>query len=141
MLINYGRKFSKQYDKADLKIKNAFKSKLKLFKEDPYHPLLNNHSFTGEYAGCRSINITGNWRAILSESQDKEGNKETTFRVLGTHPQIIWIKQPLTLKNIWKIKHLAGENYPDLEGDSLLLDTPEMSLSNSSTVTSGFCSK
>lgn len=88
MSINYGRKFSKQYEKADLKIKNAFKSRLKLFQEDPNHPLLNNHSLTGEYAGCHSINITGNWRAIFSETQNWEGNKEITFQVLGTHPQL-----------------------------------------------------
>lgn len=88
MSINYGKRFSKQYEKADLKIRNAFKNRLKLFKEDPHHPLLNNHSLTGEYAGYRSINVTGNWRAIYGEMQDKEGNKVTTFKVLGTHPQL-----------------------------------------------------
>ena len=88
MLINYGRKFSKQYEKADLKIRNAFKSRLRIFKEDSYHPLLNNHSLTGEYAGYRSINVTGDWRAVFIETQDEEGNRVATFEVLGTHPQL-----------------------------------------------------
>lgn len=88
MSINYGRKFSKQYEKADLKIKNAFKNRLKLFKEDSHNPLLNNHSLTGEYVGYRSINITGNWRAVFNETQDEEGNRVTIFKVLGTHPQL-----------------------------------------------------
>lgn len=71
MLINYGRKFSKQYNKAD-----------------PHHRLLNNHSLTGEYVGYRSINITGNWRAVFSEIQDEEGNELIVFKVLGTHSQL-----------------------------------------------------
>ena len=88
MLINYGRKFSKQYDKADLKIKKAFKNRLKIFKDDSHNPLLNNHALTGEYSGYRSINTTGNWRAIFSESKDEEGEKVVTFEVLGTHSEL-----------------------------------------------------
>lgn len=88
MLINYGRKFTKQYDKADSKIKNALKKRLKLFEGDPHNPLLNNHSLTGQYSGYHSINITGDWRAIFEENVDEEGEKHVNFRILGTHSEL-----------------------------------------------------
>ncbi len=31
---------------------------------DPFHPLLNNHPLAGRWTGYRSINITGDYRAI-----------------------------------------------------------------------------
>lgn len=31
---------------------------------DPFHPQLSNHGLHGEYAGVRSINIGGDWRAL-----------------------------------------------------------------------------
>ncbi len=70
MLIHFTRKFAKQYDKADLKIKNAFQSRLKLFREDSFDPLLNNHSLQGKYLGYRSINVTGDLRAIYQKYDD-----------------------------------------------------------------------
>lgn len=88
MLINYGRRFVKQYDKADLKIKEAFKNRVKLFRENPFSPLLNNHALTGQYSDYRSINITGDWRAIYSEIEDEAGEKTIIFELLGTHSQL-----------------------------------------------------
>lgn len=87
MLINYGRKFAKQYDKADFKIKEALKNRVRLFKEDPFNPLLNNHALTGQYSGYRSINITGNWRAIYAEYVI-DNEKVIIFEMLGTHSQL-----------------------------------------------------
>ncbi len=88
MLIKYGRKFAKRYDKVDLKIRNAFKNRLKLFMKDPFNALLNNHSLIGEYTGFRSINVTGDWRAIFSELVDDEGNKIVIFEMIGTHSEL-----------------------------------------------------
>lgn len=88
MLINFAKRFSKQYDKAPSQIKEAAKNRLELFKQDLYHPLLNNHALTGKYSGQRSINITGDWRAIYSESEGEEGEKLVTFELLGTHSQL-----------------------------------------------------
>lgn len=44
---------------------------------DQYSPLLNNHSLTGKWRGYRSINITGDWRAIFVEV----GENKMTFVV------------------------------------------------------------
>lgn len=87
MLISFGRKFNKQYQKADLKIQSAFNARLKLFQQNPLNPLLDNHPLIGNYLGKRSINITGDWRAIYSETEDEEG-VSIHFHLLGTHSQL-----------------------------------------------------
>lgn len=43
MRIRFARKFRKQYDKADKKIRIAFDKKLTLFLQNPYSTQLNNH--------------------------------------------------------------------------------------------------
>ena len=65
MKIELHRKFLKAYIKQPQKIREKFKEKRNLFLKDMFHPLLNNHSLGGEYNGCRSINITGDIRAIF----------------------------------------------------------------------------
>jgi addiction module RelE/StbE family toxin len=83
MQIKYSRKFKKQYQKAPKKIKQAFKNRRNLFYQNPYNPILNNHQLTGKFKGYRSINITGDWRAIYS------GDKAIIiFEMLGTHSQL-----------------------------------------------------
>ena len=85
--IDYSRKFIKQLKKAPLPIKKSFKSRFNLFLKDPHNPLLRNHLLTGGYSNCRSINITGDWRAIYSE--ESENNKKVAiFLALGTHSQL-----------------------------------------------------
>ncbi len=83
MEIRFNASFRKQYGKADGKIKKAFSERLKLFRQNPHHPLLRNHILTGNYKNYRSINITGNWRALYLE---REGYVE--FEILGTHSQL-----------------------------------------------------
>lgn len=85
--IDYSRKFLKQLKKSPLEIKIAFRKRLELFLKDPFHPQLNNHALTGKYSDYRSINITGNWRAIFEEFGDESG-KVVTFEVIGTHSQL-----------------------------------------------------
>lgn len=46
----------------------------------------------GSYLGFRSINITGDWRAIYSEEKNKKGDKTVIFEVLGTHSQTVQVK-------------------------------------------------
>lgn len=81
--INYSKKFQKQLKKAPLEIKTAFKNRRELFLQDPFHSLLNNHTLVGKLKGFRSINITGDWRAIYSEYGDT-----ILFEILGTHSQL-----------------------------------------------------
>ena len=85
MQIRFNRQFSKQYNKSPSKIKQAFKKRLKLFLKDPFTNILNNHPLKGKFKGVRSINITGNWRAIYREYQSKD---LVIFVSLGTHSQL-----------------------------------------------------
>ncbi len=84
MNISYSKKFSKQFAKAPQKIQSALKERLMLFAQNQFHPLLNNHQLIGEYFEYRSINITGDWRAIYEKIDD-----ETVYFVyLATHSNL-----------------------------------------------------
>lgn len=85
MKIEFSPRFRKQYHKADHNIKKAFQKRLKLFRQDPFYPLLNNHQLTGKYREYRSINITGDWRAIYSK---RKTDDVIVFELLGTHSQL-----------------------------------------------------
>ncbi len=87
MQVRFSRHFSKHYDKVAFNIKSAFDKRLKLFLKNPYYPQLNNHSLKGKYSGYRSINITGDWRALYSEHFQQD-NKIVIFEILGTHSQL-----------------------------------------------------
>lgn len=85
MQIKYRKPFQKKFDHADKKIQLAFLERLDLFSKNPYHVQLNNHSLSGKYEGCRSINITGDWRAIFREF---DNYSLVSFETLGTHSQL-----------------------------------------------------
>lgn len=61
----------------------AVDNKLRLFMDDPFSPLLNNHALQGEVAGLRSINISGDWRALYSLTTDVHGQQVALFEALG----------------------------------------------------------
>ncbi|MBI2309714.1 type II toxin-antitoxin system mRNA interferase toxin, RelE/StbE family [Candidatus Collierbacteria bacterium] len=84
MKAKFSRTFGKQYAKAPSKIKSAFNKRLEQFLRNQFHPLLNNHALIGKYFGCRSINISGDWRAIFREIS----SGIAYFEVLGTHSQL-----------------------------------------------------
>lgn len=80
-------RFDKQLDQASLEANLAFKETLGFFLENPDHPVLRNHPLGGKYQGYRSIDVTGDWRAIF---RIKETKKEIiiTFHLLDTHSQL-----------------------------------------------------
>lgn len=86
--IDFSNVFDRQLKKAPIKIKIAFRKRLSLFLQHQYHPLLNNHSLTGKLTGLRSINITGDWRAIYSVEMKKNKEYTVLFEILGTHSQL-----------------------------------------------------
>lgn len=85
MITDFSRQFEKAFKKAPYKIQVAFRDRFKIFVKDKFHPLLNNHSLIGKFKGCRSINVTGDWRAIFKEFDS--GNL-VYFEVIGTHSQL-----------------------------------------------------
>ncbi len=88
MGVFYLTKFIKQLRKAPKDIQSSTKIRIDLFINNPHHPLLRNHLLTGQYKGCRSINVTGDWRAIYYESTSLIDKPSVTFIEFGTHSQL-----------------------------------------------------
>lgn len=81
--IDFTNLFNKQRKEAPLEIKVAFRETLELFLEDHDHITLRNHLLSGQYAGIRSIDVTGDYRALYREEQGR-----IIFVALGTHDQL-----------------------------------------------------
>ena len=80
----YSKKFRKQYRKLQVKIREKFKERRDLFILNPASSILDNHPLHGEYIGCRSINITGDYRAIFYHQSDGT----VVFIEIGTHHEL-----------------------------------------------------
>lgn len=85
MQIEYSKKFVKEFKKCPVKIKNSLKTKLDVFIKDQYHPTLNNHPLNGKLKNYRSINITGDWRAIF---EIIDNGRIIYFVAIGTHSKL-----------------------------------------------------
>ncbi len=77
------RAFIKSLSRVSPKIEAAFYERLALFTKESNHPILNNHALHGKFSDKRSINVTGDYRALFKNSGDA-----TIFTDIGTHPQL-----------------------------------------------------
>ena len=84
MIIQTTKSFDKQFVKLDAKNKQKFKMRLSLFKNNPFDITLRNHALKGKYLGYRSIDITGDIRALYTV----KGNTVIIFGFIGTHSQL-----------------------------------------------------
>jgi mRNA-degrading endonuclease YafQ of YafQ-DinJ toxin-antitoxin module len=76
--------FKKQFRKLSPKIQAQFFERVELFLKDRFHPFLNNHSVDATYPGWRSINITGDYRALF-DIKDKD---DVVFMKISTHSEL-----------------------------------------------------
>ncbi len=83
MNISYSKNFIKQSKKLNQPIRYKVVSRIILFNENPLDYELNNHSLKGRYKLYRSINITGDYRALYLTNGD-----EVIFDIIGTHSQL-----------------------------------------------------
>ena len=83
MRIHLHKNFEKPYSKLSPAIKEKFKERRNLFMNNPFNPILNNHSVDKAYPGCRSINITGDYRVIF-----RQNDNLVEFINIGTHSQL-----------------------------------------------------
>jgi addiction module RelE/StbE family toxin len=85
--IGFTEEFNRQRKKAPKEIKIAFREALSLFVDNQMHPILRNHSLEKKLAGYRSINVTGDWRALF---RIKKTSRQAivTFHKLGTHSEL-----------------------------------------------------
>lgn len=84
MRILFHRDFRKRYKKLRQGERRKADDRIRLFEVEHLHPLLNNHALHDPYEGCRSINITGDIRAVYEEI----GADTVHFIVLGTHAEL-----------------------------------------------------
>ncbi|OGY18337.1 MAG: hypothetical protein A2900_04390 [Candidatus Chisholmbacteria bacterium RIFCSPLOWO2_01_FULL_50_28] len=83
MIIVYHANFKKSYKKLLPQVKEKLEDRLRLFSKDEFHPILNNHALKGKYSGYRSINVTGDIRAIF-----KREAGEAIFVVIDSHSNL-----------------------------------------------------
>ncbi len=87
LLIKYSKLFNKQRKAVPIDIKIAFKEARELFLYNPIHSSLRDHSLKEKFRGYRSIDITGNYRALYKRK--REGKQEViTFYMIGTHEEL-----------------------------------------------------
>ena len=66
MRIRFHKNFEKKYAKLRAAQKKKFKERRDMFLDNPFNPLLHNHPLQGKFTGYRSINITGDLRALYT---------------------------------------------------------------------------
>lgn len=84
MRVKFARSFFKKLDKSPEKIQERFEERLSIFVENAFAIELNNHSLKGDLSDRRSINITGDWRAIYKNVEEDS----VCFMDIGTHSQL-----------------------------------------------------
>lgn len=77
------KSFVKDLKKQTLQTKKKFIKRRNAFLLDQFDPQLHNHALSGKYAGCRSIDITGDIRAIYYTEE-----QTVIFIRIGTHSQL-----------------------------------------------------
>lgn len=81
--VQLRNQFLQKLATVPLPIQKQTYKRLQLFRQDPFDVELRNHALTGRYLGSRSIDITGDYRALFKEF----GNK-AFFHLLGTHKEL-----------------------------------------------------
>ena len=84
MKISFHKNFNKYFHKLSTKEKEKTKGHLAFFSQYPFNPLLNNHPLRGNYVDYRSINITGDLRAVFKLINENEA----IFVRVGTHSEL-----------------------------------------------------
>ncbi len=82
-MLRFRKRFRKQVQKLSDPLVEQLGERLELFIANPYHPLLHNHQLSGDYADFRSINISGDLRALYYIEGDAY-----VFVYIGTHAQL-----------------------------------------------------
>jgi len=76
--------FDKSFKKKDKFIQKKARERIRIFREDPFNAVLNNHALTGEYKDERSFNVTGDYRIIFYYANENT----VVFSDIGTHPEL-----------------------------------------------------
>lgn len=83
MKISYTKNFVKLSKKLNPKLRVQMIERITLFSVNPLDPQLRDHRLKGKYKQYRSIDITGDYRALYLLQGD-----EVIFDVVGTHSHL-----------------------------------------------------
>ena len=83
MTVAYSKAFIKQAKKLSPDLRKRLQDSIKLFCNNPLNPTLRNHALKGKYKEYRSIDITGDMRALYLQQDDR-----SIFDAVGTHSQL-----------------------------------------------------
>jgi mRNA-degrading endonuclease YafQ of YafQ-DinJ toxin-antitoxin module len=83
MNVLFHKQFEKQYRKLPAAIQKQFMARLRLFTEDPKHPLLHVHMLTGNKFPYQSLNVNADIRALFIQEKTK-----VTFYEIGSHSEL-----------------------------------------------------
>ncbi|MFH1098571.1 MAG: type II toxin-antitoxin system mRNA interferase toxin, RelE/StbE family [Candidatus Uhrbacteria bacterium] len=81
MIANFHQKFRKQLRKLNAKQREQSRERIKQFLRNPNDPQLRDHALHGPYVGYRSINVSGDLRAVYTLVADDT----CIFVAIGTH--------------------------------------------------------
>jgi mRNA interferase YafQ len=81
--ISYSKNFLKQAKRLSPGLREKLQSSLRLFGKNPLDPELRNHALKGKYREYRSIDVTGDVRALYLARGD-----EAIFDTVGSHSQL-----------------------------------------------------
>ena len=84
MKIYFHKNFSKGLKKLRSGEKKSLGDRMRLFRENPFYVVLNNHALSGIYRGYRSINISGNLRALY----EPIAKDAALFIIIDTHSNL-----------------------------------------------------
>jgi len=83
MIIAYHKDFKKRYKKLSPRVQEKLEDRIRLFSRDEFHPILNNHALKGKWLGYRSMNVTGDTRAIF-----KRDSQSALFVTIDSHSNL-----------------------------------------------------
>lgn len=83
MKASYSKNFLRQYAKLSPKIRQKVDERILLWQNEPLNSQLRDHQLKGRYKQYRSIDVTGDFRALYALNGD-----EAIFYIVGTHSQL-----------------------------------------------------
>jgi addiction module RelE/StbE family toxin len=83
MTVAYSKNFIKQAKKLNPDLRKKLQQRIKLFTKNPLDLVLRNHALKGKYKDYRSIDITGDVRALYLQQSN-----EAIFDAVDTHSQL-----------------------------------------------------
>ena len=85
MRVFLHKQFLKKYQKLPKALQNTFTERTHLLLNDPTSPLLRIHALKGSLEPHKSMNVSGDYRALFIVDEVKQ---TITFLKIGTHSEL-----------------------------------------------------